>query len=120
MNVLKKPKNSFGKALKTARLAQGMSQEDFSLVSSRTYVSSLERGIKEPTIGNVEQLAEALNVHPLTLLFLSYVADEKQKSVLDLTNKVSSEILRLLKFKQHEASNQGISKPRINQPPAPG
>ncbi|HHH7389300.1 TPA: XRE family transcriptional regulator, partial [Escherichia coli] len=36
-------KNSFAAALKTVRKARGLSQEAFSDVSSRTYMSSLER-----------------------------------------------------------------------------
>ena len=35
----------FPQALKKARKAKGLSQEDFSDVSSRTYVSTLERGL---------------------------------------------------------------------------
>ena len=41
--------NSLAKALKTVRKARGLSQEAFSDVSSRTYMSTLERDLKSPT-----------------------------------------------------------------------
>ena len=68
-------RNSLAVALKRAREARGLSQEAFSDVSSRTYVSSLERGTKNPTLGKVEALCSVLDVHPLTLLTLSYTGN---------------------------------------------
>ena len=68
-----------------------MSQEDFSLVSSRTYVSSLERGLKSPTIQKVEELASVLNVHPLTLLALAY-ADPNQSTFTSLFDQIAQEL----------------------------
>ena len=49
-----------------------MSQEIFDEVSSRTYVSALERGLKSPTLPKVDALSGVLGLHPLTLLALSY------------------------------------------------
>ena len=43
------------------------------MVSSRTYISNLERGLKVPTLKKVDSLATVLRVHPLTLLTLSYL-----------------------------------------------
>lgn len=71
------PKNSFATALRTVRKARGLSQEAFSEVSSRTYLSSLERGLKSPTLNKVAELCEVLDVHPLTLLTLAYAGDSK-------------------------------------------
>lgn len=63
----------FGEGLQRARKSRGLTQEDFSSVSSRTYLSSLERGIKAPTITKIEQLASVIGVHPLSLLALAYL-----------------------------------------------
>ena len=63
-------RQAFAKALKTFRTARGLTQEDFSDVSSRTYLSTLERGLKSPTIDKLQALAEVLNVHPVTILVL--------------------------------------------------
>jgi transcriptional regulator with XRE-family HTH domain len=46
-------------------------------VSSRTYMSSLERGLKSPTLSKVAELCEVMDVHPLTLLTLAYGGDSK-------------------------------------------
>ncbi|MEX3854584.1 MULTISPECIES: helix-turn-helix domain-containing protein [Paraburkholderia] len=58
-----------------------MTQEDFGLVSSRTYISTVERGLKSPTLGKIEQLADVLGVHPLTLLAVAYMERLTPKEV---------------------------------------
>lgn len=70
-------KNSFPAALRTLRKSRGLSQEAFSEVSSRTYMSSLERGLKNPTLSKVDELCEVMQVHPLTLLALTYGLDAR-------------------------------------------
>ena len=77
MGVEVMPMNSFPAALKQVRKARGLSQEAFSNVSSRTYLSSLERGLKSPTLSKVTELCEVMEVHPLTLLTLAYGGDSK-------------------------------------------
>jgi len=59
---------AFGIALKKARKSKNKTQEDFALVSSRTYISSLERGLKSITIEKLEEISAVIGVHPLTLL----------------------------------------------------
>jgi len=58
------------------RKARGLSQEAFSDVSSRTYMSSLERDLKSPTINKLTELCEVMGVHPLTLLTLAYTGND--------------------------------------------
>lgn len=87
-----KYQNSFSQALKTARRARGLSQEAFSQVSSRTYVSTLERGLKTPTISKVDELAEGLGIHPLTLLTLAYLKNGDDKEIKRLTDNISKEL----------------------------
>ena len=67
--------NSLAKALKTVRKARGLSQEAFSDVSSRTYMSTLERDLKSPTLNKLAELCEVMEIHPLTLLTLAYAGD---------------------------------------------
>lgn len=88
--------NNFPKALKKARTAQGLSQESFGLVSSRTYVSSLERGLKAPTLNKADELAQVLGIHPLTLLALSYAVDCPRPDVALLMQKVTDELYKML------------------------
>jgi len=87
--------NAFGSALKQLRQHQEMSQEDFSIVSSRTYISSLERGLKSPTLEKVEMISSCLEVHPLTLLALAYSKSSEELSCEDLINKVAVELIEL-------------------------
>ena len=67
-------KRSLPAALKLARKARGLSQEAFSDVSSRTYLSTLERGIKSPTLSKITAICQVLGIHPVTLLTLSCTA----------------------------------------------
>jgi transcriptional regulator with XRE-family HTH domain len=85
--------NHFGKALQRIRKAKGISQEAFALTSSRTYVSTLERGLKSPTLSKIDELAEVLGVHPLTLLMAAYSDQDagmiaKAGKELDALNRI--------------------------------
>jgi transcriptional regulator with XRE-family HTH domain len=71
---------SLAKALKTVRKARGLSQEAFSNVSSRTYMSTLERDLKSPTLHKLTELCGVMEVHPLTLLTLAYAGDSTRKA----------------------------------------
>ena len=73
-------KNSLAAALKTVRKARGLSQEAFSDVSSRTYLSSLERNLKSPTLNKLAELCEVMEIHPLTLLTLAYAGDSAREA----------------------------------------
>jgi len=59
-------------------------------VSSRTYMSSLERGLKSPTLSKVAELCEVMDVHPLTLLTLAYGGDSK--GVSEVIERVQREL----------------------------
>ena len=71
---------SLAKALKTVRKARGLSHEAFSDVSSRTYMSTLERDLKSPTLNKLAELCKVMEVHPLTLLTLAYAGDSTSKA----------------------------------------
>lgn len=86
-------RHAFGTALQRCRKAHGLSQEDFSEISSRTYLSSLERGLKSPTLAKIEELANVLDVHPLTLLAECYRLRDDQADVDALLERVRAEIL---------------------------
>jgi transcriptional regulator with XRE-family HTH domain len=73
-------KHTLSEALKTIRKARGLSQEAFSDVSSRTYMSSLERDLKSPTLNKLAELCEVMEIHPLTLLTLAYAGTNTRKT----------------------------------------
>lgn len=83
---------AFGLALKNLRKQRELTQEDFSTVSSRTYLSTLERGQKAPTIEKLEQLAGVLEVHPVTLLMAAYLHKEPKRSGRALVSQLQGEL----------------------------
>lgn len=85
-------KVAFGKSLKEFRTAKSVTQEDFSVVSSRTYISMLERGQKSPTLEKIDALAKVLKVHPLSLLALTYMYASDYRDVETLYERVRSEL----------------------------
>lgn len=88
-------RQGFAKGLKAARAARGLTQEDFSSVSSRTYLSTLERGLKSPTLEKIEALCETLDIHPLSLLALTYLNTQKNKRLDSLLKKIEKEVTEL-------------------------
>ncbi|MCP9483361.1 helix-turn-helix domain-containing protein [Shimia sp. CNT1-13L.2] len=59
-----------GRNLKRFREASGLSQEAlaFECGLHRTYVSGVERGVRNPTVEVLAKLAEPLGIHPWQLL----------------------------------------------------
>ncbi|HCB42328.1 MAG TPA: XRE family transcriptional regulator [Pseudomonas sp.] len=88
-------KPSLPDALRQIRKARGLSQEAFSDVSSRTYLSSLERDLKSPTLSKLAELCEVMEVHPLTLLTLAYAGDSTRKAE-DVLEQVRQELKEIV------------------------
>jgi transcriptional regulator with XRE-family HTH domain len=62
--------NSFGKKLQKLRTDRNLSQEKLAEIGGfdRTYISLLERGVRNPSLVNIFRLAKALNITPDKLL----------------------------------------------------
>jgi transcriptional regulator with XRE-family HTH domain len=60
----------FGQVLREQRLSRELSQEELALAADvdRTFVSQMERGIRQPTITTLMKLAGALGIQPSTLV----------------------------------------------------
>lgn len=84
--------HAFAKSLKIIRKAKGFTQEDFSVVSSRTYLSALERGLKNPTLEKIHGIAETMDVHPMSLLMLTYMQLDKKQSLESILQRVQREV----------------------------
>lgn len=89
-------REAFAQALRLARQQKGLSQEDFSLVSSRTYVSMLERAVTCPTLEKLEALCSVLAVHPVSLLALTYLWKEEYATTDDLIARINDDLQALL------------------------
>ena len=64
------PHAALGRALRSLRLAVGLSQEQLGLESGvqRNFISLIETGQNQPTIGTIFKLAYALNIKPSKLV----------------------------------------------------
>ncbi len=89
-------KKSLGLAIKQSRNAKKITQEDFSGISSRTYISTLERGLYSPTVEKTDAIAKVIGIHPLTLLALAYLVDMNETDPTGLLNQVHVELSQLL------------------------
>jgi transcriptional regulator with XRE-family HTH domain len=63
-------RQSFGLNVRRFRIAKGWSQESLGDAAGlhRTYISGIERGVRNPTLLVVEKVANALGVPPSALL----------------------------------------------------
>lgn len=87
-------RQAFGQVLRMARKRKAISQETFSEVSSRTYISGLERGLKNPTLEKIDQISTQIGVHPLTLLAATFAL--RDGTPLEaLLGKISKELEQL-------------------------
>ncbi|KJS78305.1 MAG: hypothetical protein JL55_14965 [Pseudomonas sp. BICA1-14] len=88
-------KKAFGDALRKIRTSQRLTQEDFSPVSSRTYLSTLERGIYSPTVEKLDVIASVLGVHPVTVLTVTYLNADPGIDAEALIHRVELELSKL-------------------------
>jgi transcriptional regulator with XRE-family HTH domain len=67
--MISKIQKQFGKRLRTLRKERGHSQEELAFRArlDRTYVSGIERGIRNPALKNIARLAKALDVEVIEL-----------------------------------------------------
>lgn len=67
-----------GARIRTLRLARGWSQEELGERAhlDRTYVSGVERGVRNPTVTVLEALANGLNVHIAALFNANEEVDD--------------------------------------------
>ena len=63
-------RRQFGENVRNFRTNLKLSQEGFAELCGlhRTYISGVERGVRNPTLTIVVQIAEALKIHPAELL----------------------------------------------------
>jgi transcriptional regulator with XRE-family HTH domain len=64
------PKVQFGKTLRVIRERVGISQGELSRIAKidRTYISDVERGLRNVSLENIVRLATALGVSPADLM----------------------------------------------------
>jgi len=65
-----KPEVAFGKVLKKLRNKKKLSQETLAHECSldRTFISLLERGLRQPSLTTILRISKALNVSPVGIM----------------------------------------------------
>ncbi|WDU60750.1 helix-turn-helix transcriptional regulator [Pseudomonas poae] len=94
-------KKAFAAVLKAMRAGRGLTQKNLAEVSSRTYVSKLERAQSSPTLEMITALSGPLDVNPLTLVAITLCAESGQ-SVSALLRRTQEELSNL--------ANEGVLK----------
>ncbi|QXI30963.1 helix-turn-helix domain-containing protein [Pseudomonas vanderleydeniana] len=87
-------KATFAAVLKALRATRGLSQKKLAEVSSRTYISKLERGQCCPTLEMISALSVPLNVSPLTLMAVTLGA-QTGESIKVLVSRIEQEATEL-------------------------
>lgn len=103
-----------GKAIRKAR---GLSQYKLAEVSSRTYVSKLERGQSSPTLEMMSTLSSPLGVSPLALVALTLAAESGQSisslimhAEREIDELSQADVLKELKIPPDEPWNAAHTK----------
>lgn len=65
-------------------------------VSSRTYISQIERGISAPTLKKIEKLAKELELEPTTMVALCYLKLHPEKNTTQLLTQIENELREIL------------------------
>lgn len=65
-----KPEVAFGQVLRQLRKSKKISQEKLAEMSKldRTFISLLERGLRQPSLSTILQLAQSLQVSPVEMI----------------------------------------------------
>ncbi|WP_122665087.1 helix-turn-helix domain-containing protein [Pseudomonas viridiflava] len=87
-------KNAFAAVLKAMRASKGLTQRNLAEVSSRTYVSKLERAQSSPTLEMITALSGPLSVNPLTLVAITLCTGSRE-SVSALLRRTQEELAKL-------------------------
>jgi len=87
-------KTAIAAVLKAMRRARGLSQNNLAEVSSRTYVSKLERAQSSPALEMMTTLSAPLNISPLTLVAIT-IGTETKQPISSLIKLVEDEIADL-------------------------
>lgn len=84
------PDEAIGFAIKQARKAKGLAQEEIG--ASQSFVSDIERGKKSMTVQSMNAFAARLGVRPATLVVRAALLAQPGLSIEDLFESVRKEL----------------------------
>lgn len=66
--------------------------------TSRTYLSALERARQSPTLDKLEDIADDIGVHPLTLLIYAYTAGLSEQQIAAEKLRIQHELEEITRY----------------------
>nr|WP_082036800.1 helix-turn-helix transcriptional regulator [Pseudomonas rhodesiae] len=84
--------HGFAIALRKTRLQRALTQEDFGIIRSRTYLITLERGLRNVTLEKASDLARRMGTHPLNLIVQTSLLAEPGTDLDSLFERIRTEI----------------------------
>lgn len=89
---------NIGKAIKTIRLARGLTQKDLAHAASvsTSYLCQIEKNLKDPPISTLSTISTAVGIPISLILFLASDREDLEGVSQDAHEKLSSSILNLL------------------------
>ena len=81
---------ALGLVMRDIRQSRRLPQEG--LGPSQSYISALERGKWKASLDKVEQIAEILSLHPMTLLLLAYQRKDPSLDTSALITQIQAEL----------------------------
>lgn len=93
-------RKAFGVAFSKIRKSKDLTQEDFEPVSPRTYISHIERGLSSPTMEKLHALSDVMGIHPVSLVFQTYLTYDRKISALDLIGTIMDDLKKIEKYER--------------------
>jgi transcriptional regulator with XRE-family HTH domain len=89
-------KQALGRAVRAARKSAGLSQDDLTLVTARSFISAIERGAKSPTVDKLSEICSVLGFSPAAVLGAASIIERGSKSAEGAT-ALSEQIEQIVK-----------------------
>ncbi|WP_460151867.1 helix-turn-helix domain-containing protein [Pseudomonas sp. S2_B07] len=86
-------KRAIGTSIKSYRLKRDIPQE--SLGPSQPYISNLEAGRGSASIDKIEQMADVLGVHPMSIIFAGYLTSHEDANKEQLFERIRIELAEI-------------------------
>ncbi|PCR97380.1 transcriptional regulator [Pseudomonas fluorescens] len=86
-------KRAIGTSIKSYRLKRDIPQE--SLGPSQPYISNLEAGRGSASIDKIEQMADVLGVHPMSIIVAGYLTSSEDANKDHLLERIRIELAEI-------------------------
>lgn len=86
-------KRAIGASIRSYRLKRNIPQE--SLGPSQPYISNLEAGRGSASLDKIEQMADVLGVHPMSILFAGYLRSNEDSDKERLFERIRMELAEI-------------------------